>query len=118
MIPTELIDRALRLARERYPQGHPARHAAFANSVAYLVTGTSGGYGGPSVRELAVGWLYAGGSLSFNQAVELLIAPDGLIFGPIGEIHRRVWAEDRSFDDDPQDVAELLGLQGLNLLPR
>lgn len=104
---TDILERALQLAQEQYPQASPQKHAAFANSVAYLVTGANGGYGGPSVREHAASWRYTNRQYSFEEAVKLLLAADGPIFGPLTQLHRKLWQEEYCFDDDPQDIAEL-----------
>jgi hypothetical protein len=103
---TEILERAMALVQERKPDASAQKHAAFANSVAYVVTGMSGGYGGPSVREHAVGHTITG-RMSFDGAVELLIKDDGLIFGPLTDLHRLCWQDEHCFDDDPEDVAAL-----------
>ncbi|MEI6478385.1 MAG: hypothetical protein WCO52_05365 [bacterium] len=74
-----------------------------------MVTGISGGYDGPSVREHAVGRTYGARRFSFEEACELLISSDGLIFGPIRQIHRDVYEQEFCFDDDPLDIRELEG---------
>ena len=112
MTPNQIAGRALQIAQEEMARASPEHRAAFANSVSYLVTGASGGcvdLGGPSVRECAVAHLYAGraGSFTFEEAVELLIAADGLVFGPIGEIHCICWESELCFDDDPADITLL-----------
>lgn len=105
----EILEKAKRIVEERKPQASVQKKAAFANSVAYLVTGMAGGYGGPSVREHAVARYYPG-RYSFEEAVELLLKEDGPIFGPLTEVHRRCWEEEHCFDDDPRDVEELEGV--------
>jgi hypothetical protein len=47
------------------------------------------------------------GEISFETAVEELIKDDGVVFGPIIDLHRMIWSEEHCFDDDPEDVAEL-----------
>jgi hypothetical protein len=103
----EVLERARQLVEKQKPKASGQHKAAFCNSVAYLVTGWSGGYGGPSVREHAASWLYAGKRYSFDDAVDLLIQDDGVIFGPISKVHRQCWNEEHCFDDDPVDVNEL-----------
>jgi hypothetical protein len=105
----EALERAKALIEERKPEASPQKKAAFANSVAYLVTGWSGGYGGPSVREHAASYRFLGmaGRFSFDEAVRVLIADDGPIFGPISDLHRQLWLTEHCFDDDPADVEEL-----------
>ncbi|OQA03212.1 MAG: hypothetical protein BWY68_00802 [bacterium ADurb.Bin400] len=105
----EVLQRARRLAEERHPQASTQTHVAFANSVASLVTGSSGGYGGPSVREHAASQMHGGRNYTFEEAVELLLDPQGVIFGPIAEIHRICWTDEHCFDDDPDDIRVLSG---------
>jgi len=50
---SDVLERAMAWASENHPNASSQKKAAFANSVAYAVTGASGGYGGPSVREHA-----------------------------------------------------------------
>jgi hypothetical protein len=102
-----VLEKAKALVDGRRPEASAQKRAAFANSVVYLVTGGSGGFGGPSVREHAVSHLYVGGHYSFDEAVELLLKDDGPIFGPLTDVHRECWEDEPCFDDDPQDVLEL-----------
>jgi len=102
-----VLERAMRLIQERRPDASMQKKAAFANSVQTLVTGWSGGYGGPSVREHAASHQHGGKQCTFEEAVRILIADDGVIFGPITDLHRMCWEDEYCFDDDPQDVAEL-----------
>lgn len=103
-----VLNEAMALINERKPEASIEKRAAFASSVVYLVTGYSGGIGGPSVREHAVSHTHGpGGGKTFDKAVELLIADDGLIFGPIRKIHRSCWQIENCFNDDPFDKAEL-----------
>lgn len=106
----DALSRAKELVEERKPDASPQKKAAFANSVAYLVTGWSGGYGGPSVREHAACQMYGpGGTRSFEEAARLLLTSDGPIFGPITDLHRELWRDEDCFDDDLEDVKELEG---------
>ncbi len=43
---TNILESALAWGKNKHPESNQYRHCAFANSVAYLVTGFSGGYGG------------------------------------------------------------------------
>lgn len=95
------------LVEEEKPEASAQKRAAFANSVQTMVTGWSGGYGGPSVREHAAGHQYVGQRFPFEEAVRLLIADDGLIFGPLDRIHYYCWQNEHCFDDDPADVQVL-----------
>lgn len=98
------------------PSASPQRKAAFANSVAYIVTGASGGFGGPTVREHVAGLMLGNRGLTYDQVVAELIKEDGLIFGPLRKEHHAFWEEqgDICFDDDPVDVAFLEGDPELN----
>ena len=46
-----ILERAFEYGKSQHPDAPAEHHAAFANSVAYAMTGASGGYGGPSMRE-------------------------------------------------------------------
>ena len=54
------LETALAWAKKNKPEASPYHHYAFANSVAYLVTGASGGYSGPSIREHLCSYALAG----------------------------------------------------------
>lgn len=117
---------------------HPSQsiyhREAFANSVAYLITGASGG-SGPSMREHLVSWSLAGGgeisSLALGDEAITVLHPDGtlpragewtiedaiahcspLCFDP-AENYRRllqnIKEREHCFDDDPQDLEVLRG---------
>lgn len=108
-----VLDRARRLGEERHPGAPAAHHAAFANSVAYAVTGWSGGYGGPSMREHWCSRLVAPHrgleGLTFDRAVEIC---EQACYGPLTRDIARMLAEEegRCFDDAPgeQEEAERL----------
>lgn len=108
-----ILDRALSTAQLRFPEACPAQHAAFANSVGYLTTGWSGGFGGPSVREHAACRKFGSrgpledGLWPEEEAHRLLLEESGLIFGPLAEAHREAWRCEVCFDDDPADLVEL-----------
>lgn len=107
--PEHVQDAAMHYAREHFPQAPAAHRAAFANSVCEAVTGWTGGWGGPSVREHAAAQIFAPGPRpTYEEAVEQLGDPNGLIFGPITDLHRAVWAEEHCFDDAEDDVAALV----------
>ncbi len=105
---------AMDTARKERPQASPQKHAAFANSVAAMVHGWSGGFGGPSVREHAASWTFTSKPYSFDDAVRLLLDEQGVIFGPLTDIHRRCWEDEYCFDDDPDDLKQLEGIAGCN----
>lgn len=102
----ELLEGARQIVEERKPNASSHKKAAFANTAAEVVTGVSGGYGGPSVRQHVAVHMLGGRGMSFDDAVEELLKDDGLIFGPLQQAHHDFWAEqsDICFDDDPSDV--------------
>ncbi len=103
----EILERAMAVVKEKRPRASNFKKAAFANAVSVLVTGVSGGYGGPSVREYVAESKYGGRRRSFEEACTLLLADDGPIFGPITDLHRMFWEDYDCFDDDPKDIEEL-----------
>lgn len=107
MSSEEILEEALNIARTEKPSASVQKHAAFANSVLYLVLGISGGYGGPSVREHAACHKYTGEKYSLKEAISLLLNDDGPIFGPITDLHRYCRKNEYCFDDDPEDAEEL-----------
>jgi hypothetical protein len=104
----EVLERAMKIAKERQPEASPQKQAAFANAVAEAVTGWSSGYGGPSVREHAAGRACRHPK-EFDVAVEILINNSGPIFGPLTDVHTQCWRDEFCFDDDPQDILILGG---------
>ncbi|MFC7344921.1 hypothetical protein [Saccharopolyspora griseoalba] len=107
--PGAVQDEAMRYARTHFPHASQQHRAAFANAVCAAVTGCSGGWGGPSVREHAAARTLSGQRLTFDDAVDLLGDPDGPIFGPLTELHWACWATEYCHDDDPDDRATLTG---------
>jgi hypothetical protein len=103
-----VLEQAREHAEREHPEASAQHRAAFANSVAYLVTGWSGGYGGPSVREHAVSHAAAGikpaGEWGMDEACRFA---EPLVFGELTALHRQVAAVEHCFDDDPADVAAL-----------
>ena len=95
---------ALEWASTHHPAASVQHRAAFANGVALLVTGESGGYGGPSIREHAIARQMTE-RLSFEEAIALA-AP--IAFGPLDlDLARSITATEHCFDDDPADLATL-----------
>lgn len=118
----QILEKAKKWGQKHHPRSPVQRHAAFANSVVYLVTGGSGGYGGPSIREHAVSWALAGdgfnstlgptiqfpdgkiprpGQWNFDQACEFA---DPIVYGPLPAIASRIVQQEYCFDDDPEDL--------------
>jgi hypothetical protein len=113
-------------SKKHYPQASPYHRSAFANSVAYFVTGISGG-SGPSVREHISSWALSGDGyqeqLETNLGNLTVQYPDGRItpagkwkfaaacsfcapicFGPLPAIAKKVYKMEHCFDDDPEDL--------------
>ena len=121
----EYLENALKLGRDKYPEAHHSRHSAFANSVTYLLTGASGGYGGPSMREHAVSWSLSGDGyqefIRTNGGVKIVMQfPDGRIkmpgeweyaedcafaepicYGKLPLICKKIYILEHCFNDDP-----------------
>jgi hypothetical protein len=112
-----ILNRALALGQTRHPEVPQAHHAAFANSVTYAVTGASGGFGGPSMREHWASRLAhrAGrpGELSFDRAVEIV---EQACYGPLTIDIARMLDEEHCFDDAPgeRELARQLLAGGAN----
>lgn len=130
----EILQKAMEWAKSHYPDSSLQHKAAFANSVQYLVTGASGGYGGPSLREHLCSWSLAGtnGLVSATnlagEAITMLY-PDGSLpmagewnfekavihCAPLcfddAHKHRAILIQiqerEYCFDDDPADLKEL-----------
>ena len=97
-----ILEKAWLLGKECHPDAPAQHHAAFANSVAYAVTRTSGGYGGPSMREhwasRVVASSYGSQPCSFEQAVKLL---DECCYGELTLQHALMLDVEYCFDDAP-----------------
>jgi hypothetical protein len=129
-----ILQRAMQHAIAHHPGASLQHRAAFANSVAYLVTGASGGFGGPSIREHLCSWSLAGdhgtlGAMNIGEQAMTCIKPDGslpkagdwafedaifhcasLCFGDIRQWRDRalqIQEQEYCFDDDPDDLADL-----------
>ncbi|MEM9944687.1 MAG: hypothetical protein AAF810_01295 [Cyanobacteria bacterium P01_D01_bin.36] len=124
---SKALENALAKGKELYPSARMQHHAAFANSVAYLVTSASGGYGGPSMREHAVSWALAGdgynlsaetsigsvtlqqpderlpraGQWDFDKAVEFA---KPICYGNLPAVAAKIYQFEHCFDDSPEDI--------------
>ena len=118
-------------AKEKHPSAPVHHQAAFANPVQYLVTGMSGGYGGPSVREHAVSHAMIGQNgktvgVSTNMGGLTMMFPDGslpmpgewsfenackftepICFGPITRLHFDCYRTEQCFSDCEEDLEAL-----------
>jgi hypothetical protein len=132
----DVLKKAMEWAKTHKPDASLQRKAAFANSVSYLVTGGSGGLGGPSLREHLVSWSLAGvngqiTAVDFGGQAVTAITPDGslplagnwnfdtavahaapLCFEPVSKYRDhllQILEREHCFDDDPADLVELRG---------
>jgi hypothetical protein len=128
------LEQAMQWAKENHPAASIQHKAAFANSVAYLATGASGGFGGPSLREHLCSWKLAGASgivdtASVGDEAVTMLRPDGSLpsAGVWGldsaiafceplcfdaaikyrDILTQIQEREYCFDDDPKDLEEL-----------
>lgn len=136
----DTLNKAMEWAQMNHSNASAQHKAAFANSVEYLVTGASGGYGGPSLREHLNSWSLAG-ALGSVDAIDIageamtLLKPDGslplpgqwsldaaiahcepLCFEPATKyknILLQIQEREYCFDDDPEDIAILRGKPAL-----
>jgi len=97
-----VLNRAYELGKKRHPKAPEQHHAAFANSVAYAVTGSSGGFGGPSMREHWATRLASTarkrGEIDFDAAVELV---EVACYGPLTVDIALALSREHCFDDAP-----------------
>lgn len=125
---SEILEKALAEGKQRHPSAPMQQHAAFANGVAYLMTGASGGYGGPSCREHAVtrvALLKGGGRMTSFKGLPAIVPgedstmpgqwtwedaialADPVCYGPIEQVHFACYREEHCFDDAPEDIEAL-----------
>ena len=113
---------ALDWAKKYQPEASVFKQCAFANSVHYLITGYSGGYGGPSIREHLCSWALAGDGEIVPGNITMII-PDGrlpragdwklkraiafcqpICFGVLSRQALKVVEREHCFDNDPDDL--------------
>lgn len=100
------LAQALSWAKAKHQAAPPEHQAAFANSVAYALTGLAGGYGGPCAREHVASSLGRDSSVrEFEPMCHLL---EDSSFGPITEAHRAAYASEYCFDDSMDDIEAIL----------
>ena len=111
----DALTQAMTLGRAKHPDAPAAHHAAFANSVAYAVTGWSGGYGGPSMREHWSSQLIhqaaTPGAVGFDDAVKVC---EDACYGPLTTEIASMLPDEHCFDDAPGEREEALRLLGRN----
>ena len=124
----DILEKALEWAKEHHSDAPIQQQAALANSVHYLCTGWSGGYGGPSVREHAVSHALAGVNVGVQTNIGglTMLIPDGtfppagkwdfgsackfaepICFGPITRLHFDCYRIEHCFDDSKEDLEAL-----------
>lgn len=105
---SEILKKAFEFGKEYYPNAPNQHHCAFANSVACFVTGVSGGYGGPSVREHAAERMGSQvkrmGDWNFETAIAFCTEP---CYGALTELHHALFREESCFDDSEGDLKAL-----------
>ncbi len=116
---SQILARALALINEMLAEGRIAkkyfdhyRKAAFANSIAYLLTGASGGYGGPSMREHACSAYRSrvkNKEMSETDMIDLCLS---LCFGPMTK-EIAIFYNDHHFDDPEGDLEAAQRILGL-----
>ena len=134
MVSLESIyQRASTLGKQKFSNASWQKHHAFANSVCYLVLGSSKLGPGPSVREHAVTYAVMislkarkgeffnpdkrksriwyppegaklFGSYSFEEAVKIA---EPVVYGRLTELHFDCWLDEFCYDDDPEDLLVL-----------
>lgn len=103
---TTIAAQALRWADANYPEASVQHRTAFANGVAVLVTGESGGYGGPSIREHAI-TAHKNDQILWDELAAIALAAP-IAFGPLDiELAQLIAATKQCRDDDPADLAKL-----------
>lgn len=128
----KVLYQAKAYGEQRHPDASNYKHCAFANSVIYLMTGASGGFGGPSLREHCVTWSLAGDGLNVpvNTSIGRLViqSSDGrlpragskewtfekacefaepICYGILPAIAKKISYCEPHFNDDPEDLAAL-----------
>lgn len=129
--PEWILKEALEWAKHNRPNSSLQNKAAFANSVSYFITGFSGGFGGPSIREHLCSWsLGTVTSVSIEGETMMAIVPsdlpmpgnwelndaivhcDQICFGPIDQYRNQmiqIMEREPCFDNDPSDLEALRG---------
>ena len=105
---SEILKQAYEAGKQKHPDAPNQRHCAFANSVACFVTGASGGYGGPSIREHAAERMGSStkpmGEWEIEEAITFCDTP---CYGELTDLHHALFHMESCFDDDPSDLEAL-----------
>lgn len=98
----EVLSQAMELGKKKHPNSLQHHHASFANSVAYLVTGMSGGYGGPSMREHQASRIgHAQGQVGAFDFDDAANSVENCCYGPLTMEHAEMLEVEYCFDDAP-----------------
>ena len=126
----QVLRKAINYAIAHHPDSSQQHRAAFANSVGYFVTGWSGGYGGPSIREhlcshalvgdgenllrntrfgkitisFPDGRLPRAGEWEFDRAIAFC---EPICFGQLSRHAIKIVVTEHCFDDDPSDLEQI-----------
>ncbi|MBQ3441445.1 hypothetical protein IJG27_04035 [Candidatus Saccharibacteria bacterium] len=99
-----IFNKASEYGKKYHPDAPSEHHVAFANSVAYAVTGETNGHSGVSMRERLAHRLILGSfgfkkkRCTFDQAAELL---DGCCYGMLTVQHAMIFDSERCYNDAP-----------------
>ena len=108
----DILRRAFMLGQERHSRAPPEHHAAFANAVSFAVTGWTGGYKGPSMREHRARdiILQAGlpGMIRFDEAVLLV---EEACYGPLTREIALLLCQEHCRGDALGDLEEAIRIQ-------
>ena len=104
-----ILKKSFSYGEEHHPDAPVQHHTGFANSVAYAVTGLTGGYGGPTMREHLASQLViskyglGNGRCTFEEAVELL---EECCYGKITMAHASILECEYCYGDAPGEIEE------------
>ncbi|MCP4523058.1 MAG: hypothetical protein GY828_02455, partial [Candidatus Gracilibacteria bacterium] len=105
----EVLEASLKVVR-KYQPDKSKHHFAFANVVGYLVTGYSGGYGGPYIREHYAVRLSKERDMSFEKAVRSMLPSEGPLFREFTDEHKKVFIQEHCFNDPECDIEAIKNL--------
>jgi len=127
---SQVLEEALVWAKKNKPKSSVYHQAALANSVGYLVSRWSGGYGGPSIREHLCSHALVGDGENIlaesNLGTITLSCPDGrlpragewefdaavqfckpICFETLSRYALKIVRMEHCFDDDPRDLEQI-----------